>query len=109
MHFTGASPELYTTSRALRAAHVRHLRHAPLSRRPVLAGATDKDGKVAQVEFFANGVLSGTLRVGSTDGTYKYSLRVSLRRTTKYSLQARATDNRGARALSQIVTVTFVP
>jgi chitinase len=75
----------------------------------LLARATDKDGKVAKVDFFANGGLIGTVSTGSSDGTYKYSWRVSLRRTTKYSLQARATDNRGASALSQIVTVTIVP
>jgi Bacterial Ig domain len=71
--------------------------------------ATDKDGKVAKVEFFANGGLIGTVSTGSADGIYKYSWRVSVRRKTKYSIQARATDNRGASALSQIVTVTIVP
>lgn len=75
----------------------------------LLARATDKDGKVAQVEFFANGGLIGTVKIGSTDGTYKYSWRVSLRRTTRYSIQARATDNRGASTLSPIVNVKIVP
>lgn len=75
----------------------------------LIAKATDSDGSVTLVSFYANGKLVGTARVGARDGTYKYGWQVSVRTATKYRLQAQATDNRGAEAMSQIVNVTITP
>jgi hypothetical protein len=75
----------------------------------LIAKATDADGSVTLVSFYANGKLVGTVRVGARDGAYKYNRQASVRTATKYRLQAQATDNRGATALSQIVNVTITP
>jgi hypothetical protein len=69
----------------------------------VLANASDTDGSVTNVEFFANGVKIGQdssapyqiLWVGATPGTY--------------TLVAEATDSLGLKANSQTVAITVVP
>lgn len=73
------------------------------------ARATDADGFVARVSFYADDRLLGTVTAGSSGGTYQYSWRVSVRRRTRYRLHARATDNRDAGASSRVVSVTIVP
>jgi hypothetical protein len=75
----------------------------------LIAKATDADGSVTLVSFYANGKLVGTVRAVARDGTYKYGWQASVRTATKYRLQAQATDNRGATALSQVVNVTITP
>lgn len=73
------------------------------------AKATDADGSVTQVSFYANGKLVGTVRAVARDGMYKYSWQASVRTKTNYRIQAQATDARGATALSQVVKVTITP
>lgn len=53
------------------------------------AAASDADGTIAQVEFFANGVLL------ETDSTYPYGVTFTPNATGTYVLAARATDNGG--------------
>jgi hypothetical protein len=75
----------------------------------LVAKATDADGSVTLVSFYANGKLVGSVRVAASSGTYNYGWQPSVRTATKYRLQAQATDNRGATALSQTVIVTIKP
>jgi hypothetical protein len=47
-------------------------------------GGTPSGGYVARIDFFANGELVGSATRASTNGTYRYSWRVSVRRSTRY-------------------------
>lgn len=66
------------------------------------ADATDSDGTVAGVEFFAGTTLLGT------DDLAPYSLLASNLATGSYTLTAQAIDNLGARATSGLVNITLV-
>lgn len=66
----------------------------------VFADATDADGKVARVQFEANGVVLRSDR----SAPYSYMWKPSARGV--YSLTAVATDDKGARTRSAAVTVT---
>jgi hypothetical protein len=71
------------------------------------ATANDSDGSIAQVEFFNNGVpLTGTTGNPNPDTTAPYAFTWSNVAPGSYNLSARATDNRGATALSPAVTAT---
>lgn len=65
----------------------------------VTATATDQDGTISQVEFFANGSSIGI------DTSTRYSVNWSIG-TGSYTLTARATDNLGATATSTGIAVT---
>ena len=65
----------------------------------VSATATDEDGTISQVEFFANGSAIGT------DNTSPYSVNWTIG-TGSYSLTAQATDNAGATTTSTAISVT---
>jgi hypothetical protein len=67
---------------------------------PLEAAASDSDGTVDIVEFFANGVLLGS------DTTDPYSLSWNSAPVGTHALTARATDNLGAMATSAVVNVT---
>ena len=67
---------------------------------PVAASASDPDGSVTLVEFFANGTLVGS------DSTAPYSLSWSNVAASTYSLTARATDNGGEATTSAPVSIT---
>jgi hypothetical protein len=64
------------------------------------ANATDTDGSIAKVEFFA-----GTTKLGE-DTTAPYSFNWTATVAGSYSLTARATDNSGAATTSAAVSVT---
>ncbi len=64
------------------------------------ATATDADGTIAQVEFFANGASLGT------DTVFPYNLAFNPGATGNYVLTARATDNGGNVTTSAAVNVT---
>lgn len=66
----------------------------------IAASATDADGTIAGVEFFANGVSLGV------DNSYPYSIPFVPAATGNYSLTARATDNGGNMADSAPVVVS---
>ncbi|MCX6953749.1 MAG: Ig-like domain-containing protein, partial [Verrucomicrobia bacterium] len=66
----------------------------------VAATATDADGTIAKVDFFANGVLLGT------DTSYPYSVSFTPAATGKYTFTAVATDNGGNVTTSSPLTVT---
>jgi beta-glucanase (GH16 family) len=65
----------------------------------VSASASDSDGSISQVEFFANGNSIGV------DNSSPYSVAWTIGSGT-YNLTARATDNAGAQTTSSTVTVT---
>jgi hypothetical protein len=65
----------------------------------IQATASDADGSVARVEFFASGVLLGT------DTTSPYSYAWNNVPAGDYALTARATDNAGATATSARVDI----
>lgn len=62
------------------------------------ATATDTDGTIANVRFFANGSLLGTATAPP------YTLKVRLDTAGSYDLSVRATDNRDGTADSPVVT-----
>ncbi|HYG76519.1 MAG TPA: Ig-like domain-containing protein [Planctomycetota bacterium] len=64
------------------------------------ANASDSDGTIAKVEFFANGTLL------NTDTTAPYSFAWGNVAAGSYSLTARATDNAGATTTSTAVSIT---
>ncbi len=66
----------------------------------VLANASDTDGTVAQVAFFANGQPIGT------DTTTPYSITWTSVAAGTYTLTAVATDNQGTTATSAAVNIT---
>ena len=66
----------------------------------VTAAATDPDGTIAKVDFFANGVSLGS------DNTYPYSVPFTPTATGTYNLTAVATDNGGNTTTSSTITVT---
>ena len=69
----------------------------------VSANATDADGTVASVQFFANGVAVGT------DTTSPYAVSWTPAATGSVDLTAVATDSGGASATSPAVAVTVDP
>ncbi|HET7791833.1 MAG TPA: PQQ-dependent sugar dehydrogenase, partial [Rhizobacter sp.] len=85
---------------------------APLAGASVVAGATvplsatasDSDGLVTGVEFFANGV-----KVGATDTAPPYAVAWVPAASGAVTLTARATDNAGAATSSAAVGVTVTP
>ena len=75
----------------------------------LIATASDADGSVRRVDFYANDRLVGTATTGAQNGSYRYSWRVSVRHRSEYRLQAQAIDNRGAMAFSRSITITVTP
>jgi hypothetical protein len=69
----------------------------------IAADATDADGSVSKVEFFANGAPVGT-RLAAP-----WSLAWTNVAAGSYTITARATDNRGAAVMSSAVTVVASP
>jgi hypothetical protein len=69
----------------------------------VTASATDSDGTIVSVEFFLSGVSAGT------DNVAPYSINLANLTTGSYTLAARATDDRGGVANSDLVSVTVGP
>jgi hypothetical protein len=67
---------------------------------PITAAATDPDGSVTQVAFFANGSLIGT------DAAAPYQLSWTSVAPGSYALTARSTDNAGASTSSAPVSIT---
>lgn len=67
------------------------------------ATASDSDGSVAKVEFFAGSTLLGT------DTTSPYGLSWTASAAGSYQVTAKATDNLGASATSAAVTITVQP
>lgn len=68
----------------------------------ITASASDVDGSVSEVSFFADGVLIGT------DNTEPYSFLWTGGSYGTHSLIAEARDNRGVTGLSAPVTITFL-
>jgi hypothetical protein len=68
----------------------------------IAATASDSNGTVAQVEFFAN----GNLIAGCVDTTAPYECTWTPNTVDAYNLTAQATDNGGATTISAIVVVT---
>ncbi|MCX6182574.1 MAG: Ig-like domain-containing protein, partial [Bacteroidetes bacterium] len=66
----------------------------------VTAVASDVDGDVSKVEFFANGNKCGE----RTSSPYKISFPIS---SGQFKFTAKVTDNQGATSTSQIVTVDY--
>lgn len=66
----------------------------------VSAAATDPDGQVTRVDFFANGTSIGS------DTTAPFSVQAASLAAGKHVLTAQATDNSGATSLSAPVTIT---
>jgi hypothetical protein len=77
--------------------------HAPGEELTLTATASDPDGTVANVSFFANGALLGTATAPP------YRLRVTLDTPGSYTLTARVTDNKDGTADSTPVTRTVNP
>lgn len=74
----------------------------------LIAAASDSDGTVQSVEFFANGVSLGVgAPVAASSG--RWSLPFSASRAQSISFSAKATDNVGASATSTPVSVAIVP
>ena len=73
---------------------------APLT---IAATASDTDGTISKVEFYADGVLLGT----DTMSPYSYAWTVP--DAGPYVLTARATDNKGGTATSAPVPVNVIP
>jgi hypothetical protein len=69
---------------------------------PVSVFAADSDGTVAQVEFFAGATLFATVTNAPFGATFNTAA------LGNYPLQVVATDNRGARATSAVVSVSVV-
>ncbi len=69
----------------------------------VNASASDSDGTVAQVQFFANSTSLGT------DTTAPYSVSWNSVPAGSYTLTARATDNAGATTTSTGINITVNP
>src|SRR6185503_19430026 len=69
----------------------------------IAASASDSDGTVARVDFFANGTLLGT------DTAAPYTFAWSNVAAGTYNLTAVATDNAGATAASAAVSITVNP
>src|SRR5205085_2421363 len=67
-------------------------------------GATDSDGSVTQVQFFANGISIGLTNAGPTTFSINWSNAV----VGSFILTAVATDNGGLSATSAPVNVTFL-
>ena len=67
------------------------------------ATASDVEGTVSQVDFYANGTLVGT------DATSPYTVAWTANVPGSYGLTAVATDDRGARNTSNAVTITMLP
>ncbi len=70
------------------------------------ATATDADGTIVKVEFFANTVTYGNRQVG-TDTTNPYSINATLHVGSNI-LTAVATDNKGAQTTSAPITIAVV-
>ena len=70
------------------------------------ATASDSDGSVSQVDFWANGALVGTDTTGTAD---LYTISWSPAVAGTYTLTAVVTDNGGATGTSSPVTVTLTP
>ncbi|HAP65304.1 MAG TPA: hypothetical protein DCR93_39460, partial [Cytophagales bacterium] len=68
----------------------------------VSAAASDADGSVASVEFFANGLSIGV------DNSAPYSISWTAASAGGYDLSAIATDNDGAEGSSTVVAVTVI-
>lgn len=68
----------------------------------ITVSASDLDGQVAEVSFFADGVLIGT------DNSEPYSFLWSGGSYGTHSLVAEARDNHGVTGLSEPVTITFL-
>ena len=68
---------------------------------PILltANASDSDGNISKVQFYANTLLVGT------DTTYPYSVEWTPTSVANYSLEARATDNDGNVVASAAVAI----
>lgn len=66
----------------------------------VSANASDADGTITQVEFFANGNPIGS------DASSPYSITWAANSSGSYTLTARATDNQGAQTTSAARSVT---
>ena len=71
---------------------------------PISASATDSDGTIAQVQFFANGVLLP----GGTVTAFPYTINWTPIATGNYSLTAVAIDNGGNRGTSAPLVVAVV-
>ena len=69
----------------------------------ITASASDTDGTIANVQFFANGVSIGV------DTDFPYSVSFTPTATGTYDLIAVATDNRGGVTTSSTVKLTAVP
>jgi len=67
---------------------------------PVLASATDADGSIAQVDFYADGALLGS------DTTYAYQYNWANAATGTHTLVAVAIDNEGQATTSTVVSIT---
>src|SRR2546421_2378319 len=72
---------------------------------PIVADATDSDGTVARVDFFAGATLLGTATATNNQFNFTWS---GVRAGT-YSLTAQATDNLGATSASAPVSITVSP
>lgn len=66
----------------------------------IAANASDSDGTIAKVEFFA-----GSTKLGETSST-PYTLTWSDATAGSFSLTAKATDNQGATAISSAIAIT---
>lgn len=67
------------------------------------ANATDGNGSINRVDFYANGALIGT---GTGAGIDRYSFNWNTAAAGNHSLTARATDNQGAITTSSAVNIT---
>ena len=63
------------------------------------ASASDSDGKIAKVEFYNGNTLLGT------DTSSPYSYTWGKMKAGEYNLTARATDNKGAMTVSEVVKI----
>jgi hypothetical protein len=71
----------------------------------LIAQATDSDGLVTSVEFFANGASLGLGLRSDDSGSRNFSFAWTEAQTGLYTLTARATDGEGAAAISSPVHV----
>ena len=71
----------------------------------ISAEASDSDGSVVSVEFYADGVLVGT---GNTAGKNLFQMDWSPEQSGTYRLQAKATDDSGAVSVSRPVLIRAV-
>jgi hypothetical protein len=70
------------------------------------AQATDPDGTVSFVDFFANTALVGRVTFGGTNGIYTRVWTNAV--PGNYQIRAIATDNQGARATSAVASITIL-